>query len=482
MNSGERDVRRRGKTLLLTLLGGCLTTASVPPFGWWPLAIVGIAVLGFACEGAGLRSRLVTGFVFALTLYGVSLWWMTKFSLPGGIVVALIETGFTMIGVALVRPKHVALTLPAGLVFAEALRSLWPFGGLPLGGMDLGQAESPYVRIVAFGGRLSLVGITAIAAMGLLLLVRSKLRTGVVTLGVVGTLTVLVVVLPDGTHTHETVRVAIVQGGGGRGTRASSQGTIRAYNAHLLATKLINEKVDLILWPEDIVHVETIEDSRELKDLQAITKQRDATLIAGVIESGGPKFFLNRSIVITPDGEIGDRYTKVRLVPYGEYFPFRKLIESWGLATLPRRDGLPGTEVGLISTPVGAYAILISYEGFFDDRSRGGVRGGGEAILIPTNASSYVTSQVPTQQIAAAQLRALENGRWVAQAAPTGRSAFIDNRGKVVKRTTLERREVLVQTIARRRGLTPYDRFNDLPVLVLAGLSLTLSGLRSRRR
>ncbi len=476
---GRQPSRRQ--SLLLALFGGLLTTASVPPFGFWPLAIVGIALLGWACDCTSWRRRVAVGFVFGLTLYGISLWWMTKFSLPGGIIVALIETAFTMIGLALVRPNQIALTLPGGLMIADALRCLWPFGGLPLGGIDLGQSESPYARIVAFGGRLALIGLTALAAVGLLMLIRSQGRHAAAVLATVGVLTVLSVVLPDGTRRIGDVKVAIVQGGGRRGLRASDQGTIRAYQAHLDANKLISQKVDLILWPEDIVHVVSLDDSKELSDLQAIARETNATLIPGVIESGGPNFFLNRSIVIKPNGGIGDRYTKVRLVPYGEYFPFRKQIESWALAALPRRDGKPGSKVGMINTPAGRFAILISYEGFFDDRARGGVRAGGEAILIPTNASSYVSSQVPTQQIAAAQLRAMETGRWVAQAAPTGRSGFIDNRGHIVERTTLERREALVQTIQRRSGLTPYARFNDVPALALAALSLALGFAKSRR-
>lgn len=470
------------QSLLLALLGGLLTTASVPPFGWWPCAIIGIALVGWACDGAGWRRRSAIGFVFGLALYGISLWWMTKFSLPGGLIVALIETGCTIIGLLLVRPSQIAWSLPGGLMIADALRSLWPFGGLPLGGIDLGQAASPYARIVAFGGRLALIGITSLAAVGLMLLIRSQARQAAAVLGVVCALTALSTVLPDGTKRIGQVKVAIVQGGGRRGIRASDQGTVRAYRAHLDATGLIDQKVDLILWPEDIVHVVNLDGSRELGELQAIVRKVHATLIPGVIESGGPKFFWNRSIVIKPNGDVGDRYTKARLVPYGEYFPFRKQIESWGLAALPRRDGKSGSSVGMIRTPVGRYAILISYEGFFDDRARGGVRSGGEAILIPTNASSYVSSQVPTQQIAAAQLRALENGRWVAQAAPTGRSGFIDNRGRVIERTTLERREALVEAIQRRSGLTPYARFNDVPALLLAGLSLGMGFLRSGRR
>ncbi len=114
--------------------------------------------------------------------------------------------------------------------------------------------------------------------------------------------------------------------------------------------------------------------------------------------------------MITPDGRIGDRFDKVRRVPYGEYFPFRGLIEGLGVP-LPASDAVAGRGPGVLRTPHGTFAVLISYEGFFDDRSRGGVRAGGEVVLLPTNTASYTSSMVPTQQLAAARLRARETGR-----------------------------------------------------------------------
>ena len=45
-------------------------------------------------------------------------------------------------------------------------------------------------------------------------------------------------------------------------------------------------------------------------------------------------------------------------------------------------------------------------------------------------------------------------------------------RGVVVQRSSLGRRQVLFATVALRRGLTPYDHWGDLPVLVLSALAL----------
>jgi apolipoprotein N-acyltransferase len=460
--------------------GGLLTSLSVPPFGWWPLAFAGIGLLVLVADGGGVRRRFALGSLFGLLLYAISLWWMTSFSLPGGLFVAALEAAFTGIGLALAGRRSPYVCVPVGLVAADALRSLWPFGGLPLGGIDLGQADGPLARSVAFGGRLLLVGLTAAAGAALALLVRGRTRPAAGVAALIAIIGALTTVLPDGTHASGTRRIAVVQGGGPRGQRASDQGTVRAYRSHLAATATITQPVDLILWPEDIVDVPVLSSSAQLVDLQTIARDHHATLVAGVIEDDGPKNFLNQAVVILPDGTVGERFEKVRRVPYGEFFPLRSIIEGWGLATLPTRDAVPGTKPGIIRTPAGPFAIAISYEGFFDDRTRVGVRKGGQAIVIPTNASSYRTMQVPTQQVAAARLRALESGRWVAQAAPTGLSAVLDERGRQRARSVVERRQVLIEDVGLRTGLTPYGHTNDAPMIALLLLGIVLGWIPRR--
>ncbi len=96
---------------------------------------------------------------------------------------------------------------------------------------------------------------------------------------------------------------------------------------------------------------------------------------------------------------------------------------------------------------------------------------------IPTNTSSYLTSQVPTQEIAAARLQAIEEGRDVVQAAPTGYSAVIDHRGRVLARSDLGTRAVIIRDVDLRTGRTIYERLGDLPVLVLSGLAVVAGWL-----
>ena len=466
---------RRRPTLppgIAALLGGILTTATVAPFGWWPLAVPGIALLVRSIAGAGPGQRFTRGLAFGLGLYVPSVWWMTAFSLPGGIFVGVLEsviTGLAMVAAHPGEPGHrtvrwpTAVSVPAGLVLADITRSLWPFGGLPLGGIDLGQAAGPLAAAVTFGGRLLLIALIAGFGGAAALALSGRWKPAVLSAAILCALTGATRVLPDGTHRVGTMRVAVVQGGGPVGLLASDENAARTWKAHLAATRLITTAVDLILWPENTVSVERFAGSTEERTLQRIARDRGATITAGVVEGAGPEHFRNAQIAWGPDGARVDRFDKVRRVPYGEYFPFRSRIEGWGLADLPARDATAGSGPGILRTPAGPMAVAISYEGFFDDRSRGGVRAGGEALLIPTNASSFTDAHVPSQQLAAARLRSRETGRWTAQAAPTGFSAVIDHRGRLLEHTDLRERAVIVRTIDRRTGFTPYVRSTTPP-------------------
>lgn len=142
----------------------------------------------------------------------------------------------------------------------------------------------------------------------------------------------------------------------------------------------------------------------------------------------------------------------------------------------------------MLDTSVGDLGVSISFEGLFASPSRAAVTAGAEVLLNPTNAASYVTADVPSQQVAAARLRAVETGRTVLVAGPTGPSAIIDATGVEVARSALERPAVLRATVSRRTGLTPYVRSGDVPVLATGlillalGWSSTTGAGRARHR
>ena len=475
---------------LVALIAGLLTTASIPPFGWWPAAVIGLGLLPVALESASsVRQRFVRSLAFAGGLYIPSLWWLTQFSLPGGLIICGLEMVITAIVIALTTPRArserslaFVCSVAAAIVTADALRSLWPFGGLPLGGIDLGQADGPFAALVTFGGRLLLIGAVAVVGGATVLTARLLRRNARFTGSVIPsalvlilglTVTVLAHVVPDGTHAGRTLRVGVAQGSGPLGERATDAGLERAFRAHVAATGLLRQRVDLVLWPENVVDVQRFASSPKRAEIGQLATRLGAPIVAGVVEDDpDPTRFRNFSVVVNPGGGIGDgkagRYDKVRRVPFGEVVYFRSFLKRFSSA-LATKDMRSGSLPGVIATPFGPIALIISYEGFFDDRARSGVRAGGQALFIPTNASSFTSAHLPTQQIAAARLRARETGRWVAQAAPTGISAILTPEGRVVTRSSIQERTALIATITLRHGLTPYARWNDAPALALMG-------------
>ena len=99
---------------------------------------------------------------------------------------------------------------------------------------------------------------------------------------------------------------------------------------------------------------------------------------------------------------------------------------------------------------------------------------------MPTNASSFDGRQVPAQEVAAAQLRAVETGRDLVQAAPTGYSAFVDANGGVSQLSELGKARTATKTLHKRSGTTPFARMGDRPMIGVILVVLALAAALDR--
>ena len=217
-----------------------------------------------------------------------------------------------------------------------------------------------------------------------------------------------------------------------------------------------------------------IDHSPAESQLGTLATSLHATLVVGVTETISGQRFRNEIVAFSPAGKVVARFEKVHRVPFGEYVPYRGFFSHLASLSGVPLDAIPGHSNGLLRTPAGPLGTMVSYEVFFAERGWVATRAGAQLLIVPTNTSSYKTSQVPTQEVAAARLQALAEGRDVVQAAPTGFSTVVDNDGHVLARSVLGKRAVVVRDVALRTGKTLYERGGDLPVLVLAGVLLLL--------
>ncbi len=465
--------------MITTLLAGLLLALSVPPWGWWPLAFVAFALLSRKLDEPSRRARGLRGAAFAFGWFLPSVVWMVDFTLPGFAIVLLLWSFFWALAAIACPPGRWRwLALPAAAVLAELVRWSWPFGGQPLATVAMSQVDSPLGPTVRLLGPLLLVALVVAVGVALDALAGGGRRLGGVVL--VGVVAVVLVagVAPDGAVTGH-LDVALVQGGGPQNTRAADTDERDVFERHLAASVGVDTPVDLVVWPENVINVEgPVEENREGEELAALSRELDGTLVVGAVEGDGDGF--HNSAIAYEDGEIVDRFEKVRRVPFGEYVPLRGLLEPVAGDALPERDAIEGEGPAVLDTDVGRLGVVISWEVFFANRARDAISNGGEVLLNPTNGSSYWLTIVQTQQIASSRLRAMETGRWVLQVAPTGLTAIITPDGEVIDRTSVSERAVVQGTIETRSGETVYTRWGDWPMTLLAVAVLLLVRPRAR--
>jgi apolipoprotein N-acyltransferase len=474
-----------------------LLALSLPPWGLWPLGLAGAGILFWRLGGLRLRTRIWSGWLAGLGCYAIGLFWARAFNWYGAVVLILLEALFFSLAAALTPPvRGRALAFVAACTLAEALRMTWPFGGLPLGGVFLGQAGGPLVQLARLGGPLLITagvwaGGAAAATIATWLWARraqtaapSVVGAVVIAVGLTA-LTVAGAVAPDGGSPAGTVRVALVQGGGQRGVSKEQVPPTTVYDAQLSATYAVaaaHPHPELVVWPEDVVALDRpLAGSPEAVTLGRLAKRLRTTLLVGVTEPASATTFRNEVVAWGPRGNIIGVFEKVHRVPFGEYVPFRSFFAHFADLSGVPTDAVAGDGTGLMRTPAGALGLLVSFEIFYAGRSHESVRAGAELLTVPTNTSSYSTSQVPTQETAAAVVQTIETGRELVQAAPTGFSAVVTQRGVVVERSDLGKRQELFATVALLRGMTPYDHWGDLPVLLLTALALVLGWIRQVR-
>ncbi len=470
------------RALLRAVIAGLCLAASVPPWGWWPLALIGIAMWDRLLSTAKPRARFFRSTVLGIAWFAPAMLWMVDLTAPGyAIAVILFSLYVGVAGLAVPGRSSSSwvrwLALPAAFTLAEAARCTFPFGGVPLATTAMGQASAPLGQIARVFCAIGVTFAVAVVGVALSALWERRHILGTATLIGIIALWFVAIIAPSG-HEIGTINAAVVQGGGPQGTRASETNPRDVLLRHVEATSLVTAPVDLVVWPENVVEVEgPIAANPEDAVLSALAKKLDTTLVVGITEGIDSSKFANASIVYLPDGSSGERYDKVHRVPFGEYVPLRSFLEriAGTNSGLSSRDAVAGTQPAVLHTPAGTLAVAISWEIFFTNRARDGVLHGGQILLNPTNGSSYWLTQVQTQQVASSQLRAIETGRWVLQAAPTGLSAIVTPTGDVVQRTSISEQAVLQQDVALRSGDTIATVIGPLPIVWLSVILVALA-------
>src|SRR4029079_16496388 len=147
-------IPRFSASAALAIGGGVLVALSLPPWGIWPLAFLGVGMFEMSLgENPSRRARAARGWLFAAAWLYPGLAWMWSLTVPGYLLAVAVFAVFHGVAatVSTTGPWRV-IARPAAHTLAEAMRLVFPFGGVPLATLPIGQADGPLAGTLRFGG------------------------------------------------------------------------------------------------------------------------------------------------------------------------------------------------------------------------------------------------------------------------------------------------------------------------------------------
>ncbi|MBE0482604.1 MAG: apolipoprotein N-acyltransferase [Bacterioplanes sp.] len=483
---------------LIVLLAGMTMPLALAPFFWWPIGVVSLLpliILLYTAPSSMSAFVLAWSYAFGAFLTGVS-WIYVSIHTYGGTpawlaifmvvafaaALALIPAGWFMLRHRVFGKTGFWLTFPVFWFLHEWCRS-WLLTGFPwlfLGDAHLHSWLSGWAPVLGSYGISLFVALTASALWQAL-----RLREWRYLL--------VLLVWPIGwqlqsmewTQVNGELRVAAVQGNVRQDLKWLPESVQPTLDTYFRATRE-HWQADLILWPETAVTL--LNDGfRPYQAMLAPEARANHTTVITGIPFRYPAHhplageFHNSLLAF---GQSHGWYHKQRLVPFGEYVPLeRQLRGLMPFFDLAMSSFLPGpsdqsllpvlqrtdqTEKSYFIAPYICYEI--AYPSLVRQMAK-------EADLLITvsNDAWFGDSLGPKQHLALAQMRALENQRYVLRATNTGITALIDERGNIVERLPYERQATLTGVAQTRYGQTPYMRWGLIPLwlisfCVLAGL------------
>jgi len=470
----------------------------------WCALVPGMALIHRA---PSVREAAIRGWWLGCGYFVAAMYWLAPEIGPAVLIVAIVfgvlMGPFGMSVWLLLRPPVTVARALAALVVVpsywlvtEWLRSWQAIGG-PWAVLGASQWQHPAVLALASVGGVWLVSFALVAVNVAILIVIVSGRLACRLAAVAGAAAVLAAgpvafALTPPAPVAGAATIALVQPG------VVANPVLRVDASQSLTARLSRDgtlggvRPDLIVWGESSVAFDLREDQALLRSIEKLSAAAGAQILVNQDSlAGGHK---SKVAVLVGRTGIDGTYTKARLVPFGEYIPFRAAL-SW-LTSISRAASVnmvPGggahtlriTEPGGRTLTIGP---LICFESAFPDMSRVDTDHGAQVIVYQTADSTFQGTGALAQHASLGALRAAETGRPVVQAALTGDSAAFDARGRLVAWTGETQRGVTAVrlTLPAATSWTLYDRLGDYVPWTAAGIAvvfaLVLLAARIRRK
>jgi len=507
------------QALILALVSGILLALSFPryghPFFAW-IALTPLIVPLFEIHHswpAFRRGRaFLLGLVAGLAYFGGTVYWtgmvVSQFgglSWPVGVVVAILLVAYLSLFPALFTlclgwlgakfGSRAILLAPAVWVTTELGRTYF-WSGFPW--LLLGYSQTTVLPVAQFASVVGVFGMSALVALvgaALAYFAISRSVESIITAVVVAAMLAGVTFWGQRRLENDVlvrqgrpVRVALVQGNIPQDEKWDAAHAGPILETYLTMTREAAGKgAQLVIWPESSTPFPFMDDKAGGERIRALVRETGIELLLGSDQIGASKEYYNAAFLVRKDASVAGVYQKMHLVPFGEFVPLKQLLFFVGPLVEQVGGFTPGREMVTLPTSHGPISTAICYEIVFPRLVREAVLRGSQLLTTITNDAWYGYTSAPFQHFLQAQLRAIEQGRYLARAANTGISGVVDPYGRVLQRTEIFKREIVVGEVRMLESRTIYGTIGDLVAYICAGLTLAalvlsggIRGYRSR--
>lgn len=458
-----------------SILLGLLLTLALPPFYFYPFAIVAFSLFFWLINRIeGSKKICASGYFFGFGFFAGGLYWIGN-----ALLIDIARTGWlypltlflngAFFGIFTILPalggasKKIRSLTARMLLFsalwgfsAEWVRS-WFFSGFPWNPLssillfDINAAQA-----LSLFGTYGLSAITALALIfpARFLLYKTRLNFALSVLVMLGFPLGLMIygasVIPSSMANQNSISVRLVQPSLKQTADWSRERAEKEFAEHLNLSRISKKEKapDFIIWGETASPFDLTYDREHAERLKQILPEK-SYLITGMLrrefEPNGYDYKLYNSLALIDDNtQVVDLYSKNHLVPFGEYIPFRSILPSFirPVTNMVAEFGKGEKYQTITAENFPTFAPLICYEIIFSDnivRKNNNLKW----IVLLTFDGWYGDSTGPYQHLAAAQMRAIEEGITIVRSANSGISAVISGYGEIYAKLDLNERGVL---------------------------------------
>jgi len=482
----------------LALLAGALPLLAFPApslgFIAWVALVPGMIMI---LRAVTLREAWIRAWWFGAGYLIAALYWMAPQIGPGVLLLGLVFGGLWVPwGIATWRllrspvswPRALAglVVVPSCWMVVELVRSWQALGG-PWNVYGASQWQHPAVLALAGIGGIWLVSFVLVAVNVAVVLVLGSVRLpwraaafAVLLVALVGS-GPLAFALTSPFPATRQVTIAMVQPGVVNDTNVQTHASQALTEQLSRGGSLDGERPDLIVWGESSIGEDLTLPSSHLLlgQIEALSAADGADILVSQDASPPGRGHEKWAVLVSPRG-IKGIYVKTRLVPFGEYIPFRGEL-GWltKISKAAASNMIAGSGAHLMdpvdragrTLPIG---VLVCFESAFPDMSRVDADNGAQLIVYQSETVTFQGTWGPDQHASLAALRAAETGRPVVQAALTGDTVAFDARGRQLAWMGQSAHGVLTVRLSLPSGSvrTLYDRWGDYVLWTSLGIAL----------